>query len=92
VARWHVLVLALATTTLVLALVERTPVESPVILTFLTLCPGLCVLRLSGLKLGLVADLAYSVTVSVVIVGILAGVTLYTDLWSPEDATTLLAA
>jgi hypothetical protein len=87
-----VLVLTLSTTTLIFALVDRTAVERPVILAFLTTCPGLCILRLSGLKFGLVVDLAYSVTISAVIVGIIAGVTLYARVWSPENATTVLAA
>lgn len=91
--RWELLVVVLAESTLALALVgETTTLRSAVIVTFLSLCPGLCFLRLMGFRFELPADIAYSVTASLVIVGIVGGITLYAGAWSPEHVVNYLAA
>jgi hypothetical protein len=91
--RWELLVVVLAESTLALALVgETTTLRSAVIVTFLSLCPGLCFLRLMGFRFELPADIAYSVTASLVIVGIVGGITLYAGAWSPEHVANYLAA
>jgi uncharacterized membrane protein len=91
--RWQVLVILLADLTLALALVgDASVLRRVVVVAFLALCPGLCFVRLVGLRFELLADIAYSVTASLVIIGIIAGGTLYADVWSPEDVTNSLAA
>ena len=91
--RWQVLVILLADLTLALALIEDASVlRDVVVVAFLALCPGLCFVRLIGLRFELLGDIAYSVTTSLVIVGIIAGSTLYAGVWSPEDVTNSLAA
>jgi uncharacterized membrane protein len=91
--RWQVLVILLADLTLALALVgDASVLRRVVVVGFLVTCPGLCLIRLVGLKFELLADIAYSVTTSLVIIGIIAGGTLYADAWSPEDVTNSLAA
>jgi uncharacterized membrane protein len=91
--RWEALVVVLAEATLGLALVgHATALRSAVVLAFLAFCPGLCVLRVLGLKFPLSTDLAYSVAVSLVVVGVVGGVTVYAGAWSPESLTNYLAA
>jgi uncharacterized membrane protein len=91
--RWEVLVVVLAGATLGLALVgHATALRTAVVLAFLAFCPGLCVLRVLGLRFSLPTDLAYSVAVSLVVVGVVGGVTLYAGAWSPERLTNYLAA
>jgi uncharacterized membrane protein len=91
--RWQVLVILLADLTLALALIgDASVLRRVVVVAFLVICPGLCFVRLIGLRFELLADIAYSVTTSLVIIGIIAGGTLYADAWSPEDVTNSLAA
>jgi uncharacterized membrane protein len=90
---WEVLVVVLAESMLALALVgDMTSLRRVVVLVFVGLCPGLCLIRLLGLRFELPVDIAYSVTASLVIVGILAGITLYAGRWSPDDVANSLAA
>jgi uncharacterized membrane protein len=91
--RWQVLVILLADLTLALALIgDASVLRRVVVVAFLVICPGLCFVRLIGLRFELLADITYSVTASLVIIGIIAGATLYADAWSPEDVTNSLAA
>jgi uncharacterized membrane protein len=91
--RWEFLVVVLAGATLGFALVgHATAPRSAVVLAFLAFCPGLCVLRVLGLRFPLPTDLAYSVAVSLVVVGVVGGVTVYAGAWSPERLTNYLAA
>jgi uncharacterized membrane protein len=91
--RWQVLVVVLAAATLALALVgDENALRSAVVLVFLALSPGLCVLRLVHLRFELPADVAYSVAVSLIIVGTVAGITLYAGAWAPERTATYFAA
>jgi uncharacterized membrane protein len=91
--RWELLVVVLAESTLALALVgDTTTLRSAVIVAFLSLCPGLCLLRVMGFRFELAADIAYSVTASLIIVGIVGGITLYAGAWAPEHVANYLAA
>jgi uncharacterized membrane protein len=90
--RWQVLVILLADVTLALALIgDASALRRVVVVAFLALCPGLCFVRLVGLRFELLADITYSITASLVIIGIIAGGTLYADVWFPEDVTNSLA-
>jgi hypothetical protein len=91
--RWELLVVVLAESTLALALVgETTVLRSAVVVVFLSFCPGISLLRLLGLRFELAADITYSITASLIIVGTLGGITLYAGAWSPEHLTNYLAA
>ena len=91
--RWQALVVLLGEVTLVLALIGDTSVlRRATVIALLALCPGLCFIRLAGLRFEFLADIAYSATASLVIVGIVAGSTLYAGVWSPEDVANAIAA
>ena len=92
-AHWMSLVIALSTAALVVAATGATgPVRTSIVALFLALCPGLTFLRLLGLSFDPLVDVGYTVTASIAVAGIAAGVAVYANAWNPNSIVTALAA
>jgi uncharacterized membrane protein len=95
-ARWSggllvaIIVVTLATAVLTVADAPG-PIRPVVTFLFVLTCPGLSLVRLLGLRDPL-AELALGVATSIAGAGLLAGVLLYSGIWSPFGGLAILVA
>jgi alkylation response protein AidB-like acyl-CoA dehydrogenase len=67
------------------------PIRPAVTVLFLLACPGLSLVRLLGLR-DPIAELALGVATSVAVAGVVAGIQLYSGMWSPLGGLAILVA
>jgi Skp family chaperone for outer membrane proteins len=92
-AHWMTLVIPLSTAALVVAATGATgPVRTWIVALFLALCPGLALLRLLGFSFEPLVDVGYTVTTSIAVAGVAAGVSVYANAWNPNSTVAVLAA
>jgi hypothetical protein len=89
---WAAAIVAISAAAVVLSVIPGTGIARAVaVLLFVTLCPGISLVRLVRLENPL-AELALGIGLSLALAGIVSGAFLYANAWSPEAILGLLVA